>query len=816
MSLCLLSQAAAASWQTSKFRVYLGEPLDEAHTPMDETAPSAQEREQSLEAQADLQRRYLDPGIGGPANPSPESRALANLIDRIEGYLGDIASTYASAGYLGPPGMSYDKATGSFRVYALDFANSAYSRLRRSGVTGRYFGTGCGISGRVGWIAINLMEAIDLSDERLYDLLAHELFHAVQDHYGQAAKSWNSCQDGWGVHIEGPAEAVSSFLTDKKFPGYISRNFQWDEFDYSSTFILANKRDSYMTASFFRHLMERYNGHEVMKRLYSTEMKGDQRDERNVLNWLDRGIESNPAIGYGLYFVFPDFAANIALWGAHKYHDMDEEDWRAAVLNVCEQVALSPKPGKSTVTTEAILLRPVSARCIEVSVTGLKSNQKVAVKFMAQESGANARKKLDSLHLGVARLGGVAETFAGEFDCERASHRTKMPACLDKPFLGEREKRDRPQEAGETDTKAMAKMWLSERQSSATGEFRNVYIVSDTQTPPTLDDYGQENGYPLRLIVSLDYKDGSNTEKGELTDLGAGINQPLNTEPAQMQGSEGGSYANVASGGFSQFAFLQNSSMTPDMAELAGDEDLFKEGISLIHISEVNPAAEGARVEGSSVFTVALEKPVRFGQTGKFKAGMAVGTSMMAMSGPEMFIYPDDMNQPTGTVTVHRFDDSLLSLDVDVGYCRYSNMDLERGYCRKTERLTASISKPFGWTYDLSQRFTSIDSPGQQLYGKLLGDSVFGNTLSLPSGTTSPSTPLSPGAGRTGNANTGSSSSCNCSCDEFAQLEALAAEMELRAASSADEIPDMSGLNMGKMMCTFQCGEQYAQCETAE
>ncbi|MGB5629036.1 MAG: hypothetical protein WBM57_06700, partial [Woeseiaceae bacterium] len=125
-------------------------------------------------------------------------------------------------------------------------------------------------------------------------------------------------------------------------------------------------------------------------------------------------------------------------------------------------------------------------------------------------------------------------------------------------------------------------------------------------------------------------------------------------------------------------------------------------------------------------------------------------------------------------------------------------------------------SKPFGWTYDLSQSFTSIDSPGQQLYGKLLGDSVFGNTLSLPSGTTSPSTPLSPGAGRTGNANTGSSSSCNCSCDEFAQLEALAAEMELRAANSADEIPDMSGLNVGKMMCTFQCGEQYAQCETAE
>ena len=176
---------------------------------------------------------------------------------------------------------------------------------------------------------------------------------------------------------------------------------------------------------------------------------------------------------------------------------------------------------------------------------------------------------------------------------------------------------------------------------------------------------------------------------------------------------------------------------------------------------------------------------------------------------------PDSFREPQGTITVNRFDDSMLSIELDIPYCRMANMDMQNGECRKIERLSGVADIPEGAAYDRDRQLISINTPGLEIYKQALEGVFTENNFAGPvTGQTSSSQPStrSPSAGGAGN----SSSSCNCSCDEFAQLEALAAEMELRAANSADEIPDMSGLNVGKMMCTFQCGEQYAQCETAE
>jgi len=815
VALCLLSPMALASWQTTRFHVVLGEPLDEAHVPQIMSAPTSSQRDASSKAHSALRETYLMPGVGGISHSAQEVATFASLTEKIERFLEEIATTYQTEGYLGPPAMSYDSGMDAYRVYILDFAQSAYLG-DKGGLAGRYFGTGCGTKDRAGWIALNLPQLLGESDERLFNLLAHELFHAVQDNYGQQFKSWNSCKDAQPAQIEGSAEAVSSYISNKKFSGYISRYGAADSYAYYDyPFVVAGDNgmdEAYKTASFFRYLMERFTGHKIIQGLFSNRIK-DQVSPNGVLDWLDKCLAKTCGIGYSLYFVFPDFAANLALWGKDRYHNYYEENWRYEVLDECTSVNLEPLKGKDSVTTSPIYLQPTTARCIKVSVTGLKPKQRVAVKFMSMESGPNARKKLDSLHLGLSRLGGIAETFGGAFDCREAAKRTKSPVCLDKPFLGERGKRDRAAEAGETDTSSMAKMWLSDRQSSASGAFENIYVVSDTSTPPRLNEYDDSShgkGYPLTLIVSLDHSSGSSTERGEFEDPGAGINRALNTEPAQMHGGESNAFANAGFPDMSRMPFLPDPLLSAELEEEL--EDMYGDGISLIHVHETNVTASEAQFKGSTNFTIGVEKPIRFGQTGTFRAAMTMGGTVMDSSSPDAMILPDNMNSPTGTVTVHRFDDSMLNLDLVVGYCRYPNMDFESGICRKPDTLRASIAKPFGWTYDPSSGFYSVMSPGQELYGKLIEGAFYGGPSNLQSDESSPFDSFIPGGSSAGSSSDGGQGGCNCSCEEFEAIQNAAERLEQSASESDGGMPDMSGINVSRMMCVSQCARQYGQC----
>lgn len=818
-ALLLLSPLAIANWQTTKFHVVLGEPLDEAHVPQRMSLPTAEQRSASIEAQQSLHATHLLPGVGGVSQASPQVTEFAAIAEKIERFLGEIATTYKAEGYLGPPAMSYDPKIGAYEIYVMDFGQSAYFN-HKIHLVGRYSGTGCRIPDRVSWIALNLPQLTGESDERLFNTLAHELFHAVQDNYGQSHSSWNSCKDGQATQIEGTAEAVSSFITNQKFPGYISRHPGLDEYDYTYPFIAAgdNGAEAYQTASFFRYLMERFNGHKLMKALFSTPMGGAQEDPEIVLDWLEKCLTETCGIGQSLYFIFPNFAADIALWGIDKYHGYDEEKWQKGVLDKCESVRLKPVKGQDSVTISPIYLQPTTARCIKVSVSGLKSNQMASVKFMSEETGPEARRKLDSLHLGVSRLGGTAESIGGAFDCREAARRTKLPVCLDKPFLGERGRRDRKAIAGETniDTnpEKMAKMWLGDRQSSAGGAFENVYIVSDTSTPPQLHEYANNIpglGYPLKLKVSLKYESGRSTETGEFKDMGAGINRAINTEPAQIKGGEGAAFSIAGFPDMSRMPFLPDSLLPAELSEEI--ESMYGDGISLIHVHETNQALSDEQFEGSTSFTVGVEKPIRFGQTGTFPAAVIQGVTMMDAAGPDMMVLPDNMNKPTGTVTVHRFDDSMLNIDLVVRFCRYSNMNFESGICRKPETITASIAKPFGWTYDPTSGFYSVMSPGQELYGKLIEEAVYGRSSSLPQDESSPFNSFGPGPGPTNNSSGGSQNACSCSCEEYEAIQQSAEDLEQRAAQSDSGIPDLSGININMMMCFAQCAEQYGRCE---
>jgi len=58
-----------------------------------------------------------------------------------------------------------------------------------------------------------------------------------------------------------------------------------------------------------------------------------------------------------------------------------------------------------------------------------------------------------------------------------------------------------------------------------------------------------------------------------------------------------------------------------------------------------------------------------------------------------------------------------------------------------------------------------------------------------------------------------SKQSCSCSCAEQEEVESITEELSRRSDKLKGGVPDMQGINFGKMMCQIQCFEQYEACE---
>jgi hypothetical protein len=173
-----------------------------------------------------------------------------------------------------------------------------------------------------------------------------------------------------------------------------------------------------------------------------------------------------------------------------------------------------------------------------------------------------------------------------------------------------------------------------------------------------------------------------------------------------------------------------------------------------------------------------------------------------------------------GKITIKQFDDQLLRGTLDVKYCRVGNFDFDRKKCTKVENATLEFTKPFGWTYDIDQSFTSIDSPGMRMYRKLSGDMLFGDSgmdwseIQELGWKPVPQKSSAPGSNGSGSqtAEGGSQNLCECSCAELKEMESAADAMDENMGE--DQMPDLNDPTLKKMMtCPTQCMMAYAQCD---
>ena len=825
---------AEAAWQVTEFRVVEAEPLSLAH----DYVPRGLVGEGL---------RAIERAIWSYDAEMLSDKRLADAAWRrlIEGYLGEIAQHYSAVGLREPVELERDEDGKRYLVRLYDFGHSLNHKEGYAGIAHQ---PNCGR--KLSWIAINRASFEttlaqlngDTSaaqtqrkheTEALYATLAHELFHAVQYAYDAAYRSFDFCQSRFSgynrAQVEGSAEAAGNFMAEKRFPEWIrdsSSDSVTGAWNYSRPFVEADDDETsehYHTSSFWRFLMERYGGLRVMDHLMRVSLPGGRpRSADDVLTWLDRGLQRSSHVDLPLYLVFPEFAADLTQWGDERYWKVDADEWRKKAFGVCLKIELSPQAAAKTLP---LALEPLSAKCVQVIVTGLQSGQRVAVKMMAY---ADDRDSLDALHLGAGALNHVIARDAN-FNCfidSRKSGVGRLPVCLEKPFLGKRlsgnasrsdkqtfiEQRVRDKHPVKVSAGGYVKTWLADDQLF-TYRLNNIYAVSYIAPKPTAE--GKPAG--ISLDIAIDYGELESSEDGKSLSPDVNINT-INPEPAQIEESHSSLNAPLNPETASEMAFLQRG-MSSAATQILREE--YGQGVAIVYLfdRDANNLSD-AELAGANQFTVAVENPIRFGQTGKFTAGLVPGVTLGAVTAGSM-ILPDNLKRPTARITVSRFDDALLQMNIEAAYCRQANMNFKTGRCRQREKLSASFSKPFGWTYDLDQQFVSIDSPGMKYYRELLSETVFGQDRSheLPvnhdprvprpaeSGTAQSAQNAGTAAGSDGNP-------CTCDCAEQRALRTRTEELDRRTDAASGGIPSLSGINMQRLMrCMMQCAAAYAQCE---
>lgn len=225
-------------------------------------------------------------------------------------------------------------------------------------------------------------------DERLWEHLAHELFHMVQHAYG-------TCDENPGdFFVEGSAEAIGKDMA-QRFMGIEkdrSTGERWGvrRYDYSlnrpiyaqpdtEEKIDANDDHFYMTSSFWRYLGEHVASggratikevqadysylHGLMKTPLASKQSG------NVIESLDAGLRKT--IGIGLQRAYAGFASTFAGYirgnrfslSVNTSPEISEEKFLKRVFGGCSRLKYQAMGAPATGSFD---IEPVAARCMTV------------------------------------------------------------------------------------------------------------------------------------------------------------------------------------------------------------------------------------------------------------------------------------------------------------------------------------------------------------------------------------------------------------------------------------------------------------------
>ena len=872
----LTSQQAFAEWKIKKAEVKWGYPdWTTIHNAEADTRKQIAERTDLFDPQntppvLDVLNEYREFATHRP-DPAIESEIAA----LVRAYFGLIAKAFSDAGFPEPTYLPKNEKKDAYLIYFYDFDVSNYDALPMNYDTdtvGARITAPCTEDdernmirdGTTGLFALNTpflfpngRRLPDADREYLYNTLAHELFHTVQN-VAEITAGQNACVSplAWS---EGTASAVGVWMADQYFGDYLATRPQSENplrepkttqgwFDFSRDWTEVRRQigadganasapsarnskggryNGYALNPLFRYAMERngmfdsHTGLEVAKLFLEGlgEMKGhDSAQDEWWNDRLKKHVLKDPnskreLLPLALYF--PEMLAHHADSWDQRYK-VAEQDWVDALFDGCKPVTLN-RSG-TWYKSETIAVKPNAAVCFDVTVKDLKPGQcfevhlRGSIEAGRNEFGAtgNLNEVVDRLHVSVPALGGdiMRDSKPEKYDCYTQSRSGAIIGCsatpltIEKPPPGETKHVQRKDGPG---TATWSRTWWTAEQKATAATTKNRYILSLV----TGDKFLAISSYPAIIEFGMKANPRLEIEKnGSTLCSGAGTNASMGVGPPHpVTGDPRAILSDLRQGPF--FTAM------PDVRGLDGS---FEEGITVVTVTEFGDATPDNEVTGQSIFHFAFEEPLRFGAKGKIPAG--VGGNRMGGGDGDITFYGNLGDEPSGEVEVVRFDREVLHLKLSGKYCKInSSTEFE---CRGNYAVSAEMIRPFGWTHDMAQTPRAIFTPGMEPYARQVGAIISGagfnptpgNPFGFPSG---PGQSAAPGASgnpaASGAGSSGGSQGCACSCEEFEKIVAIGKEME---DLPEDAIPDLGSFDFGLVQCTMQCAQAYAGCEVEE
>lgn len=360
--------------------------------------------------------------VPGSLHPySGYSEQQEPAVRKFELYLSKVATYYESMGFKAPP-LPMTTGSKAYRVYLYDYADG--DKIARAGLR----------PDNSTKLEADLSRAIVNGKpvRKMFDNLAHELFHNVQHAY----IGYDKVDDREWI-LEGQAQAMGMHAAHK-FEGVDVHRINNDGYrlggrPYYQALWNVDTRQShaedYRTSSFWRYVAEHYaasrkNGRAGLKPInpdYSylatvlNEPLTNKASGPTDLQWLDRGLKK--ATGLSLQRLFAGFVSTFAGYVPDRLTKKPsgsaqeaQDGWLIYVFGSCTEIALSNRsPSGETL----LPLRKNGARCFKVNVAGtgradlsLQTRAETVAALQAVQIGTAGGQRIGSAQIIPSPAGG--------------------------------------------------------------------------------------------------------------------------------------------------------------------------------------------------------------------------------------------------------------------------------------------------------------------------------------------------------------------------------------------------------------------------
>ena len=687
---------------------------------------------------------------------------------------------------------------------------------------------------RLSFVEINADIARTAAMPKLYYVIAHELFHVVQNAQPfREDPGTRSCNiDAWVY--EGMADAIAAHVTREAYPFFDPplgapwvRNYVGlRPFDVNLVVERLRRAPGgevnallgYRSSSWWRHIAEVHlrDDWRYLARFTATPNGAGGRDD--WLRWMQRLVEGDAMIDQPHGMAYADFLTDYARWGARKYGTaIGDAAWLAEAFGGCTVVRLSPQQPLRALSVE---LEHLAGTCLRVVVGGLEPDAFAAVRIV---SSGLSLDDLDDLHLGLAYATGTSRftgVDADGFDCHDYLRRREVQGtnetpgfCTALPFIGSVAE---PDAGGDV----FSKTWrtTAQRPVAGTDAFEQRYVLSRVPFLATDARHSGRDTLTVRLQIGLEVsslrtpatarsprpaRPGTISTAGliERPPMGLPMSDPPLHAAANVDPTDPTTMLRVAAG-------LPMVAMPSEISDQLGgltiwwgdttkrfDDDWDFETAFLLQLAFDDELPGGAPVFGRTGTYEAWVMGFGDGQAAGLGSGpgtllpsLAMGAGSPSLAGSPLCNYPspdpDDPSptyEPAARVEVLAFDEEGLHVRYQ-GTLGYGAHDAEgRSICVDPQPFEGEIIKPFG-SFFAPGGFQLVPTPGtdaelEARYGGIFAG--FGSGRPPPEDDEAGS-PAGGGGGA-------AVIDCDCSCDYLIQLMDVMDESDDPAPG---ELPD--------------------------